>query len=283
MPSKTRRKREDTTTDQTALGAVVTLGEFLSTTGTLSTAERRTIVDQALVLIEEIYVHLPLKRAMHGIDPVQRLKLLRRRMALLEERSFHSEMIEIFKGLRDLHTNYILPMPFQSHTAFLPFLLEEFFDSNEARHYLVTRMLAGFEHPTFKPGVEVVSWSGVPIDDAVAINADREAGSNEPARHVRGLDNMTVRPMAMSLPPAAAWVIVGYIHEGEELEIRLPWQVFRPDTDTAGAVDETERVAVDTSIGVDLNLELTNQARTALFAREAIELGKQAAGLRFHA
>ena len=35
------------------------------------------IVEQALVLLEQNYVHLPLKMAMHAVNPVQRLRLLR--------------------------------------------------------------------------------------------------------------------------------------------------------------------------------------------------------------
>ena len=52
------------------LGAMITLQEFLATTGGLTLEERQRIVDQALVLIEQFYVHLPLKRAMHAVDPV---------------------------------------------------------------------------------------------------------------------------------------------------------------------------------------------------------------------
>ncbi len=252
------------------LGAITTLPDFLATTGELTPAQRRTIVGQALTLIDDIFVHLPLKRAMHAVDPVQRIKLLRRKLGTVTEREFHNEMISIFKELRDLHTNYILPAPYNQHTAFLPFLMEEYYQNGE-RRYVVTRMLVGFTHSTFAPGVEVTRWSGVPIERAVAINADREAGSNEAARHVRGLDAMTVRPMSQSLPPDAEWVDVGYEDNGNALEIRLPWQVFRPDpesgfgtTDPSGAADE-DAVAV----GVDLNLELTNQARKLLFAREA--------------
>ncbi len=263
------------------LGAIVGLTEFLETTGELTTEERRLIVNQALILIDDVYVHLPLKRAMHAVDPVQSLKLLRRRLGTLSERQFHNEMIEIFKGLRDLHTNYILPMPYRSHTAFLPFLMEEYYDGNEQRHYIVSRLIAGFQHNTFVPGVEVTHWSGVPIDRAVAINADREAGSNEAARHVRGLDDMTVRPMAMSLPPAAEWVIVGYRNNGQDLEIRLPWRVFRPEP---GAVGEAGDAVADdanvAAIGLDLNMELTNRARKVLFSKQAVSISAEAADLR---
>ena len=42
---------------------------FRDTTDDLTADERRAVINQALFLIEEIYVHLPLKRAMHAIDP----------------------------------------------------------------------------------------------------------------------------------------------------------------------------------------------------------------------
>ena len=252
------------------LAAVVDLPAFLTTTGELTSADRRTIVDQALTVIDEVYVHLPLKRAMHAVNPVQALKLLRRKVGTLSERQFHNEMIEIFKGLRDLHTNYVLPAPYRQHTAFLPFLLEEYSDAQGARHYLVSRLIAGFSHDTFVAGVEVTHWSGVPIDQAVAINADREAGSNEAARHVRGLDDMTVRPMAMSLPPDANWVIVSYLSDGDEKEIRLPWRVFRPDPVPADG-DQADPASV--AMGLDLNMELTNHARKALFIDGQVDFG----------
>ena len=77
----------------------------------LTSGERVQIIEQALVLVEQVYVHLPLKRAMHAVEPVQRLKLLKQRLAGLSDREFHDEMISIFTHLRDLHTNYILPEP----------------------------------------------------------------------------------------------------------------------------------------------------------------------------
>ena len=62
--------------------------------------------------------------------------------------------------------------------------VQPFFDGG-TRQYLVSKMLQGFTDPTFKPGAVVTSWSGVPIDRAVEVNADRQAGSNPDARHAR--------------------------------------------------------------------------------------------------
>jgi hypothetical protein len=130
----------------TTSGATTTLEQFVASAGTLNAAQRGSIVGQAEAMLQFLYVHLPLKRSMHATDPVQRLRLLRLRLTSLSERQFHDEMIDIFTDLRDLHTNYILPSPYATKTAFLPFLLEEFADGAN-RRYLVSKMLAGFTHP----------------------------------------------------------------------------------------------------------------------------------------
>ena len=53
------------------LGGSVELGQFLRTAGTLTLNERRLLVDQALILLEQNYVHLPLKEAMQAVNPLQ--------------------------------------------------------------------------------------------------------------------------------------------------------------------------------------------------------------------
>src|SRR5260370_5317440 len=82
------------------------------------------------------YVHLPQKRAMHGTDPVLRLRRLRFQLAemkpheLPSDIQFHAQMQRIFTSARDIHTNYTLPAPFKNMTAYLPFLIEEYFDKD---------------------------------------------------------------------------------------------------------------------------------------------------------
>jgi hypothetical protein len=264
---KAATKRDSATTS----GATTTLAQFLESTGTLSAAERSTIVDQAEVLLEALYVHLPLKRSMHATDPVQRLKLLRFHLSELSERQFHDEMIDIFVDVRDLHTNYILPSPYATKTAFLPFLLEEFFEGGK-RTYLVSKMLAGFTHPTFKPGVVVTRWSGASVDRAVQVNADRQAGSNPDARHARGLEALTIRAMAMSSPPDEHWVVVGYLDGTVERELRIDWRVFEPEPAPIGSSGGggTRSRRARATLGLDLRTELARRAKKALFNPRAM-------------
>jgi hypothetical protein len=52
------------------LGVVQTLSEFRSTTGGLTLDVQKTIVEMAIRVLEDVYVHLPLKIAMYAVNPV---------------------------------------------------------------------------------------------------------------------------------------------------------------------------------------------------------------------
>jgi hypothetical protein len=238
----------------------------------LSAAERQLLVDQALALIEHVYVHLPLKRAMHAVDPLQRLKLLKRRSASLSEPAFHAELISIFTRLRDLHTTYVLPEPLRTRTAYLPFRMKEYFEG-ETPQYVVTEVKAGSEDAMFKPGALVTHWNGIPIQRAVEINADREAGSNPEARHAQGLAAMTIRPLAMSLPPDEEWVVVTYRVGWRVHERRFEWQVFESGSpgESLGPLAAGNALL----LGLDAKAELERQARRLLFAPDAVRIARQ--------
>jgi cytosine/adenosine deaminase-related metal-dependent hydrolase/C-terminal processing protease CtpA/Prc len=249
------------------------LADFLAGVGdgSLSVADRRLLVDQALLVIEQCYVHLVLKRAMHAIDPVQRLRLLRDRLGVLTDETrgseveFHREMAGIFTSLRDLHTNYLLPEPFASRTAFLPFLVERYFDP--AEHYLVSKVAASLAHPTFVPEVEILHWNGVPIRTAVEANARRQAGSNPAASFARGLDALTIRPLVRSMPPDEDWVVVTYRGlDGEQREIRLDWRVAVAGPGGADGTGLAGRAAQ----GLDLSVQAVNEAKKQMFAPAAV-------------
>lgn len=250
----------------------VDLPTFLARAGALTLDERKRLVRQALILIEQNYAHLPLKRAMHAVDPVQRLRLLLRRLdfatpdTLPPETEFHREMTSIFTSLRDLHTNYLLPAPFASMTAFLPFMIEDF-EHEGTRRYIVSHTASGFTHPDFVPGVEVVHWNGMPIERAIAVQARLYAGSNPEAQHARAVQTITTRALRVSAPPDEDWVIVEYrALDGEAKELRFDWMVNPPlpsDQDADG-------LAMNAAVGLDLEQHLVQLTRKALFAPEAV-------------
>ncbi|MET0967513.1 MAG: S41 family peptidase [Nakamurella sp.] len=253
------------------VAAAQSLEDFLQGAGLLTLADRRRIVEQALVLIEQNYVHLSLKTAMHAVLPVQRLRLLQRQLAHqttveeVPEWRFHQEMSSIFHSLRDLHTNYSLPAPFNGKIAFLPFLVEEYFDG-AGRHYVVSRVVAGFAAPGFERGTELTSWNGMTVDRAVEQNADRFAGSNHAARHARGVDSLSVRSLRSHLSPAERWVVVGYRGpDGVERELRQDWLVANnlPPLASLDAVN-----SVSANFGLDIDADEVGRAKAMLFAPE---------------
>ena len=263
----------------------VRLADFLDRrSSALPAADRQLLVEQAIALLDEAYVHLELKRAMHAVEPIQRLRLLRYHLrqpdgAELSDLDFHREMASIFASLRDLHTNYLLPVPYRDSTAFLPFLVEEYYDGEE-RHHVVTKVLEGFEHPTFVPEVEVLYWNGVPVERAVEANAQVQGGSNKAAALARGLDALTIRPLVRSLPPDEDWVTVSYRGlDGVEYESRFDWLVWTPPSGLGVDPDAPAATAGAAALGFDLQTDAVNQAKKVLFAPRAFALEQAGAEL----
>ena len=244
----------------------------------LTREERLRILDQIILLLEMNYVHLPLKRAMHAIDPIQRLKLLKYRLEtkrkMEDEMQFHKRLLEIFASLRDIHTRYLLPTPFRRAVAFLPFLVEQYFDTdrkgNQVEKFLVSRVAtkqfrteraSRSEAAAFKPGVELLYWNGVPIRRAIEINGEIQSGSNLDARFARGLDSLTIRPLRFSLPPDEEWVDITFRDlKNRTRTIRQHWLVYHT---TAVPPPKNSR---NKRSSVDVQKTKINQVRRDLFA-----------------
>jgi Peptidase family S41 len=231
-----------------------------------------------------VYAHLPLKRALHANDPVQQLRLLHLRHAGLDERAFHSAMMDVFLGLRDLHTNYILPAGYAQKFAFLPFRVEEFYEPGgvaptpgpvaQVRKYVVSWVSPVNTVSSLKEGVVVTHWNGSPIDLAVARNGAREAGSNADARRAQGIEALTLRWLGMSLPPDEDWVNLTYTDGTKTYDSRFDWEV----------IDAFDRVALlaglagaaKAALGLDLNRVLLDRVRKLVFDPQAVSVEHEA-------
>jgi hypothetical protein len=235
----------------------------------LKSAGRRRLVEQALVLLDGFYVHLPQKRAMYAVEPVQRLKLLLNRLSqIANDIALYRELIEIFTSVRDFHTRFELPPPYAGAVAYLPFMIEECYPKpGGARQYIVSGLVPGFGHPSLRTGVEVTHWNGIPIERAVELLAADNPGGNDAARHARGLNRLTVRPMLRSLPPDSEWVTIGYrTSAGAESEYRADWLVLKlPDANAALAAS-----AHMTELGLDPETDAIRSAKKILFAPHAV-------------
>lgn len=253
---------------------------------------RELIIGQALELFEQVYVHLPLKKAMHVAGPIQRIRLLKlhalelgkNRMPTISEKIFRKRMLFIFNELRDLHTQFLLPSPYKDKIAFLPFLIEEFYDKPKKRgkkiirkrKYMVSKVFKGFEKTIegpFKEGVIITHWNGIPIETAIALNGERNAGGNKYARHARGLEQMTIRPLIRSLPPNENWVDITFENRDEKSgdetsgHAKFIWYVAGDTPQQNGAIESTED-DIQAALGIDISTEMVHRTKKALFFEE---------------
>ena len=257
---------------------VFNLADIRELTANLTLDEKRLIVEQALLLIDGVYAHLPLKMAQYAINPVQRLKLLLERLDKLEhETQFHKELLEIFTSLRDGHTNYIQPEPMRQFTAFLPFEIEEYFTESEP-HYIVSKITPdSINHSTFIIGVEVTHWNGVPIRRAIQDRAKETIGSNSAARHAQAIKTITTRSLGHMLPPKEDWVVITYKGSKGQEHLRVVWQAFRviPASNAMNPNDSKSPQAL--MVAIDEHMNVIQRAKKMLFAPQAMTMEQKIA------
>ena len=192
------------------------------------------IIDAFIRVIEGLYAHLPLKRAMYGIDPVQQLRRLKQRLDPLGGGAFHRELADIIRSLRDAHTVYVGPKDLAGQVARLPFLIEAYEEEGKPK-YMVSKVVEGLvSDPQFTEGVELDWWNGVPIATAIDARARNELGGRPDSGRARAVESLTFRSLRYEPPPDEHWVVVGYRTRpkkgpSQEREVRIPWTVITPE------------------------------------------------------
>ena len=244
----------------------------------LAKGARLRIIDEAIAVLERHYVHLPMKRAMHAVDPVQRLRTLRFDLEQREadelgsDLDFHLDVAGILHWVRDLHTVYRLPHPFRRQVAWLPFLIEECAGSNGPR-FIVSKIVGSAGSKTFVEGVEVLHWNGTPIGHIVDRLAREMPAGNPAARRARALNSLTVRPLARGNLPIEDWVSLRYRTTGTPSRVatlRQPWLVFEPSRGRRVLSPEDGEAAA-TALGLDDHADDVHQTKKLMFASAVVE------------
>ena len=255
----------------------VALPAFVTRYPRLSTFDRVNLIDATIAVLEGSYAHLRQKRARYGIDPVERLRALRDQAEGMLDRRFLEEIAAVFTDLRDLHTGVRPPEPLRSGVAVLPVLVERYLRRDQPV-YVVSKVAPGAGAGELTSGMRVTHWNGVPIDQAVARHAARTRGANEPARIARGLESLTVRPLAQHLVPDEHWVDLTFVTpDRRSLTTRLPWRVITErsrlgGTGPAGSGARRRRgtaavALAPVHLAVDPGGEAAQQAKRDLFGR----------------
>lgn len=249
----------------------------------LTHIERRTIVWQALVYLEQHYVHLPMKRALYGIDPVQQVKLLLQAVDLddasvRDDGELHRQLLRIFLSLRDPHTRYFLPDCWKDKVAYLPFMVEDIEEDGHLK-YIVSKALPEACKGSFGVGVELVYWNAVPIESAVRNHAQKCAASNREARHAEGVMGLALRVLREAPAPDEHWVDVGYHPVGDDSRVewqRFHWKVGPKPWPEPGVEDATltPGSALNTTVAGMKSIQLALYAPDKLSTRDESNLSR---------
>src|SRR5664279_2628099 len=207
------------------------LGELPKDVAVLNWPERLYIIDALVQVLDGVYAHLPLKRALYGFDPIRALAHLRQQVPRLTDLQFHRELTSLINRLRDAHTQYSGPQTIEGAVATLPFLVEAWGSADDC-HYVVSKVSNRrlIRDPHFQPGVTLTFWNGVPFDRAVDMHADSETGGRPDARQARAMDSLTFRSLEYGPSPDEHWVDISYIDlKKTHRETRMPWRVVCPN------------------------------------------------------
>lgn len=284
VPYRPKMSKSDTRIAiEDQLGQRVKLADYRSTVTPLTSAERELLIEQSMEMLEKVFAHMPLKRALHAIDPLQSLRLLRLRHASLDERAFQCALMEIFVSLRDLHTNYLLPSGYRGKFAFLPFRVEEYYETDGGgaatapkRRYVVSWVSQVNTVSSLKTGMIVTHWNGMPIDLAVGRNGNREAGSNADARRAQGIESLTLRWLGMSLPPDEDWVMLTYTDGTQTYNARFDWEVIDSADKPEMLAGLNNTAGTNLHLGLDLNRVLLGRALKLIFDPQALAVEREA-------
>ena len=86
----------------------------------LTDIEKVTLVEQAKLVLEQIYVNQHQKNEYYGVsptadghlDPIKTINDIAANVANLSTAQLHTHLSQLFISQRDLHLNYTLPAPF---------------------------------------------------------------------------------------------------------------------------------------------------------------------------
>ena len=239
-------------------------GPYLSTLRdlrlTFSSEARNYLVRQLIISIQDYYVHLPIKRAAFAIDPIQELELLLDAQAAnYSELSFFQKILNIINKLRDRHTTITLPEPWTKIVAYIPIMIEKYYEQDKPI-YIISKKLFGYVNDEIILGTRITHWNGTPIDLYLKdVLATASQGSNDSAAEDLALANLTLRPLAYSVPPKEDWVTISCItQENDYQTISLPWKFFVEPSGLPKTSLKNSGSANNLLIGLDERMQYIN-------------------------
>ena len=206
-----------------------------------SVADRQAIIDQATLMFDHLYPHMPFKRNIYRFThPSDFLRTeVQPALEFMSEIDFHTGVLDAFSRVRDAHTLYGLPSPYRGAIAFLPFQIRPFLDQKRGWRFIVTSIMntqpdGNAAYPNFEVGCEVVGWSDLNTLAHIERTEAHLSGGNYFAGLTRGAIHSTLRPLTYVQAPFLDEVpsvtiryrpLDGGLNETDTRAIAIPWAV----------------------------------------------------------
>ncbi len=199
--------------------------------------ERVALVEQAQLMLDQLYVHRERKIELNGpmVDPTPRLALLRETAGELTDQTLHRSIRRVFADQRDLHTTYTLPWPLRCYRSFLPIGLSEVQDQGGQMVLAVEAIAAAAldvapEARLVHVGDVLLTYDGMPAYDALELAKREASGANEAASRFRAMQYLTGRGHARHFVPTSDTLALTLRDRlGRVYALEMPWVVTGDD------------------------------------------------------
>jgi C-terminal processing protease CtpA/Prc len=227
---------------------------------TYSVDEKKIVLDQAYLVMSEIFVHRELKMTNFGseIDPLPMVKSLQGKVDSLSDKDFHNELTNIFSKQNDLHTSYSYPKPYSCYMSYLPFSFKEIIKRDGQKSIAVNKIVDTKEVIDLVPDLKVqigdilISYNGIAAYEAAQSWATRSRGANPPATHRRSINLLAFTNQKTQFLPEKDLVDLVFLNrQGKTYSVSIPW-ISRADTKCLTPEVEIEEIGkIEESMGSD--------------------------------
>lgn len=199
---------------------------------TLTDDEKAIILDQAHLLMADLYVHRERKLKLYGagVDALPMLDALAKDASTVNAETFHRRASHAFTAQRDLHTNYLFPKPYSCYATLLPFDFT-LVRTGSGDAIAVSRLLGSDDVLKLAPaaaqvqvGDILISFNGKAPFEAAKDFYEAGGGSNRFARLRYAVGNMTYFSHVIDFVPNEDTVRLELQHsDGKTYAVELPW------------------------------------------------------------
>ncbi|MBI2519882.1 MAG: hypothetical protein HYV97_05685 [Bdellovibrio sp.] len=198
-----------------------------------SLEEKKLVLDQVQLVLEQMFVHKSLKIQDFGneADPTPALLKVASEIETLSDSDFHQRIAEIFLSLRDLHTDYKMPVPYSCYRSFIPLSFAQTRDRDGKEVLAVSGLVTNEDVLLLLPdplkvqvGDILLSYKGMTAEKAMQTMLTKTRGANAKAALRRAVDLLTyISHQRLPVPTEDSVQLTFKNRLGKIYNTSLPW------------------------------------------------------------